>query len=148
MARKLTHESTKVGGGTLFSVATVFACQEFESWLIAGIESLAGKSLEDGRRGVEPGTRAPDQNLEATPRNAKEWLRKVMASGYNPTRDQALLTKMVDLQLISQRMRSFRRLESAISTIVTAVRNESSMVSPDYLTSPTHQSGISHTPPL
>ena len=41
----------KVGAGKLFSVAIVFVCMEFESWLIAGIESLLGKPFSDGRKG-------------------------------------------------------------------------------------------------
>ena len=131
VARELAQESTQARGGELFSVATVFACQEYESWLIAGVESLSGKPLKDGRPGVPPGTQPPGQDLEVGPRNAKGWLKNVMESGYHPVRDQALLTEMVDLELVRNRpMRSFRRLESAISTIVGALRSQSHVVSP------------------
>lgn len=51
-ARRLATEAQKVGAGRLFSVAIVFACMEFESWLIAGVESLCGKSFADGRQEV------------------------------------------------------------------------------------------------
>ena len=131
VARQLAQEATRARGGDLFSVAVVFACQEYESWLIAGVESLSGRPLKDGRPGVPSGTRPPAQDLESAPRNAKGWLNKVIESGYSPVRDQALLTEMVDLELIRNRpMRSFRRLESAISAVVSAVRNQSHVVSP------------------
>lgn len=132
VARRLAMKSIQARGGELFSVATVFARQEFESWLIAGIESLSGRPLKDGRTGVKPGIRAPEQDLELGPRNAKGWLGSVMGSGYSPVKDQSLLTEMVDVTLIRNRpMRSFRRLESALVTIVTAIRNQTHIVSPN-----------------
>ncbi len=131
VARELAQESTRGRGGEIFSVAAVFACQEYESWLIAGVESLCGKPLKDGRPGVPPGTQPPAQDLESAPRNAKGWLNNVMESGYNPVRDQALLTEMVDLELLRKRpMRSFRRLESAVRALVSALRDQSHVVSP------------------
>ncbi|NQU23065.1 MAG: DUF4276 family protein [Candidatus Nealsonbacteria bacterium] len=130
-AKKLAREAKHARGGELFSVAVVFACQEFESWLIAGVESLAGKPLKDGRPGVKAGIAPPDKNLEAAPRDAKRWLRKATVSGYSPARDQAALAKIVDLDLIRNRpMRSFRRLENALSQIVSAIRDESPRTSP------------------
>ena len=131
VARELAQASTRVGGGSLFSVATVFARQEFESWLIAGIESLAGRPLENGRAGVKAGTQPPEKDLELAPRDAKGWLSKAMESGYNEVRDQVELTKMVKLSLIRERrMRSFKRLEDALLTIVQAIRDDSHVVSP------------------
>ncbi len=133
VARKLAEESAKARGGDLFSVAIVFACQEYESWLIAGVESLAGKTLKDGRPGVQSGTEPPDKDkdIELSPRDAKGWLGKVMEAGYNPVKDQAPLTEMVDWELVRNRpMRSFRRLENAISQIVSAIRDESPLRSP------------------
>ena len=38
IARRLADAARKVRAGTSFSVAIVFACREFESWLIAAIE--------------------------------------------------------------------------------------------------------------
>jgi len=131
VARKLAAEATRARGGELFSVAAVFACQEYESWLIAGVESLAGKRLKDGRQGVKSGTNPPDGDLESAPRDAKGWLEKVMTSGYSPVKDQAYLTDMVSLELVRNRpMRSFRRLENAVSQIVRAIRNECPLTSP------------------
>ena len=42
-----------------------------------------------------------------------------MPSGYSSAKDQACLTEIVDLELVRNRpMRSFRRLENAVSQIV------------------------------
>lgn len=113
VARSLANEALAVGGGGTFSVAVVFARQEYESWLIAGVESLAGQRLLDGRL-IAPDAKAPVGDLEESPRDAKRWFNKVIEGGYKPTRDQAELTDLVDLQIIRERkLRSFRRLEAA-----------------------------------
>ena len=128
VARELSQRARGVGAGSIFSVATVFACREYESWLIACAERLAGRPLPDGRLGLQPGTVAPAGDLEVTPRDAKGWLDQHMQSGYKPTRDQQPLTRlMVDhLDAIRRRqMRSFRRLENALQQLVNAVRSGS-----------------------
>jgi len=131
VAKKLAQEAKRARGGELFSVAVVFACQEYESWLIAGVESLAGKPLKDGRPGVKTDVSPPEGDLEAAPRDAKRRLGKMMVSGYSPARDQAALTEILDLELVRNRpMRSFRRLENALSQSVTAIREESPLSSP------------------
>ena len=108
-ARHLAAEARTVGGGSLFSVAIVFACMEFESWLIAGASSLVGKSFSDGRRVIVSQCLEVPSAPEVAPRDAKGWLRSVMGpGGYSPTRDQAELTDLVDLSAIrSRQMRSF-----------------------------------------
>lgn len=124
VARMLAREARRARAGDLFSVATVFARQESESWLIAGVESLAGKPFKDGRPGVRPGTTPPEKDLESEPRDAKGWLGRKVQSGYNPPRDQAGLTELVDLQLVGDRpMRSFRRLESALAELASAAKH-------------------------
>ncbi len=92
---------------------------EFESWLIAGAESLAGKRFEDGRMEFPRSVPEIPNNPETAPRDAKGWFRGLMKkTGYSPTRDQAELTRLVDLNAIrGRRMRSFRRLESAVSEL-------------------------------
>ena len=129
-ARELAAVARSEGGGVNYSVAVVFARQEFESWLIAGFESLAGKSLPNGRV-IAANSTAPDGNLEENPRDAKGWLNRVIEGGYKPTRDQATLTKMVDLDAIRNRQpRSFRRLESAVSELIAAIRDDAHVVTP------------------
>lgn len=134
-ARLLASEARKVGAGKLFSVAIVFVCMEFESWLIAGIESLLGKPFSDGRNGmpsVLPKNVQVPANPELAPRDAKGWLRRVMATGYGATRDQAELARLVDLSAIRGRkeIRSFRRMESAIGEIVAAIRSGNHVATP------------------
>jgi hypothetical protein len=130
MAKSLAAAAMPVGAGETFSVAVVFAKQEFETWLIAGVASLAGKRLPDGRV-IKSDAKAPDGDLEASPRDAKGWLSTIVAGGYKPTRDQAALTKLVDLELIrSRQLRSFRRLESAVSSLLQAIRCNRPIASP------------------
>jgi hypothetical protein len=134
-ARRLAAEAQKVGAGKVFSVAVVFACMEFESWLIAGIDSLLGKPLPDGRKEMPdclPRDVQTPPNPDTSPRDAKGWLRRVMATGYKPARDQAALTRLVDLSVIRRRkeVRSFRRMESAIGEIVAAIRSGNHVVTP------------------
>jgi hypothetical protein len=51
--------------------------------------------------------------------------------GYKPTRDQAALTRLVDLQVIRDRdLRSFRRFESAVSILIEAIRSNAAIASP------------------
>jgi hypothetical protein len=130
VAKSLAEAAKKPGGGVLFSVAVVFARQEYESWLIAGIESLAGKQLPDGRK-IAATAKAPAGNLEDSPRDAKGWLGTIIEGGYKESRDQEALTKLVELSTIRTRcLRSFRRLEAALSQLVLAVRNQQPVVSP------------------
>jgi hypothetical protein len=130
-AWELSKLAVDAGAGSLFSVATVFAVMEYETWLIAGVESLAGKPLPEGRRGVNQGVVAPTGNLEEAPRAAKSWLSGNMAMGYKPTEDQKVLTEMVDLEAIRKRgLRSFRRMENALQQLVDAIRSGQHVVTP------------------
>jgi hypothetical protein len=130
VAKSLASEAASVGGGVTFSVAVVFARQEYESWLIAGIQSLAGKRLPDGRV-IAKEAKAPEGNVEESPRNAKGWFSGVIEGGYKPARDQAALTDLVDLQTVRNRkLRSFRRLECALAELVSAIRSEKHLVTP------------------
>jgi Domain of unknown function (DUF4276) len=127
----LSCRAREVGAGSTFSVASVFALQEFESWLIAGIESLAGKTLADGRIDIPTDLKVPEGNLEMHPRDAKGWLRERIPAGYRETTDQELLTQAVDLNTIRQYgLKSFRRLESALRELVEAIRTGRHIVTP------------------
>ena len=130
VAKSLAGAAMEVGAGQTFSVAVVFARQEYETWLIAGVDSLAGRRLPDGRL-IDANARPPAGDLEAGPRDAKGWLRDVVGGGYKPTRDQAALTRLVDLDVIRARnLRSFRRLESALSILIEAIRSDAPIASP------------------
>jgi len=130
VAKSLSEAAKEVGGGSNFSVASVFARQEYESWILAGIGHLVGKTLPDGRA-IPANLSLPKGDLEEAPRDAKGRLNKSIDGGYKPTRDQATLTKLLDLQVIRERgMRSFQRLESAVSELVKAIRTENHVVTP------------------
>ena len=102
--------------------------KEFEAWLVAGVESLRGLSLTEGR-GIVPSTAAaPDSDLEAK-RDAKGVLREIIP-GYDQSLDQAVLTAKVDLEAIALRCRSFRRFRSAVMQLAEAVRAGKFIVSP------------------
>jgi hypothetical protein len=134
LARELSSIARTEGAGQVFSVATVFALREYESWLIAGVESLAGKLLPDGRPGVRAGTLAEPGDLEAAPRDAKGWLNRHMESGYKPTTDQGPLTSLLveDLGPLRTRcLRSLRRLENAVRLLTEAFRSGNHIVTPE-----------------
>ena len=140
-ARRLGEWSRGAGAGTTFSVASVFACMEFESWLLACVERLAGRPLLDGRPGLRPGAQAPPGNLEQAPRDAKKWLGRQINAGYKPARDQGPLTQLMVAHLDTVRardMRSFGRLENALRLLKSAVQTGTHIVSP---AGPSHGTG-------
>jgi hypothetical protein len=129
VAVKLANDSSEFGGGKTFSVAVVFAVKEFESWLIAGYDSLKGKTLSDGR--AIPTSADLPADVEHAPRDAKKWFRDLIEGGYKPTRDQSTLTKLVQVETIrQQKLRSFQRFACAISELVEGIRNENYTASP------------------
>jgi hypothetical protein len=106
LARRAREEA---GAGTGFSLAIVFARQEFESWLLAGCAELA--------EGI-----GPAKDLEAAPRDAKSQIGRLRGRAYKETIHQPELTRRLDPRLAGARMRSFRRLEDAIGELAAAVR--------------------------
>ncbi|HPA92170.1 MAG TPA: DUF4276 family protein [Quisquiliibacterium sp.] len=93
------------------SLHAVIAQREYEAWLLAAADSLAGKrGLTTDLQG--PG--APDGV-----RNAKGWLSERMPSGrYHEVSDQPALTALFDLALARTRSRSFRKLSDTLERIV------------------------------
>ncbi|MCH8805475.1 MAG: DUF4276 family protein [Planctomycetes bacterium] len=131
VARHLAEQARKVGAGSTFSVACVFARQEFESWLLAGIESLCGKKLPDGRAGVRDSARLSEQDTDESPRDAKKWLSQNMERGYKPSTDQEPLAQLVTLEAIRAcGPRSFRRFERAVREICEAIRSGDHVATP------------------
>ncbi|HYT93070.1 MAG TPA: DUF4276 family protein [Gemmataceae bacterium] len=138
-ATRLGDLAKSAGAGKLFSVGIAFACMEFESWLLACAEQLAGVQLPDGRPGIRLGATGPTGHLEQAPRDAKGWLDQHIDAGYKPTRDQEQLTRLMIARLdaVRQRgMRSFRRLENALQQLVNALRADTHIVSPETSSSP------------
>jgi len=111
-------------------VATVCPNAEYETWLIASIDSIKGRPI--GQRGatIELGATCPE-DVE-TISDAKKWLSDRMPKHftYKPGQDQIALTTMMDLSLASERSRSFRRLRHAVEEVVAGIRTSSTTVTP------------------
>ena len=119
-ARSLATEARKMGGGGVFSVAIVFACPEFESWLIAGRGGFAGHLKPD----IDPPV-----DVEKI-RDAKKWLRLARQDGYRPTIHQLELAKLADLDGMRS-LRSFSRFEKTLKLLVKAQANNQRIVTPE-----------------
>jgi hypothetical protein len=120
-ARSLAAAAIEAGGGNLFSVAVVFFRKEYESLLIASYPFLPGR-----REGV-----SLPENVEVAPRGAKEWLKKNLDGGYKEREDQVRLTRAINFEhLRMQSIRSFRRLEHALTELATAIASGQHIVSP------------------
>ena len=130
VVRGIAREAISIGAGKIFSVAVVLVRQEYETWFIASNEAIAGSRLPDGR--LISKREIPYGDLEESPRNAKGWMNRVVQGGYKPTVDQASVTDLLNLEVLRcQNLRSFRRFESALEELVTAIRNESHVVTPE-----------------
>ena len=130
-ARELAAVAKERGAGDRFTASIVIANLEFESWLIGGASSLAGKSLRDGSGSFLADLVPPTGDIELAPRDAKGFFKKVLSCGYRPVLHQASITELVDLDTIRQQnMRSFRRLENALDEMIDASRDNRHIVSP------------------
>lgn len=100
--------------------AVVAAQSAFEAWLLADLESIAGRRVK-GRVLIPASARRPEDPDEV--RSAKLALSALTARGtiYKETTDQPALASMIDPALARERSRSFRRLLSAVSDIADAV---------------------------
>jgi hypothetical protein len=125
-ARALAEAARGAGAGELFSVAIVFFRQEYESLLIASYASLPGR---------REGMTLPENVEEA--RGAKGWLKRNLDGGYKEAEDQITLTRAINFDLLRQKnIRSFRRLEHAITELATAIATGEHIVSPPLPTPP------------
>jgi hypothetical protein len=127
VARSMATSGIVAGAGKTFSLSVVFACVEFETWLIAGLESLRGKSLADGRLILPANVSFPAGDVES---HGKAWLER-NCTNYRPTRDQSALTELVSLESIRiRKSRSFQRLEHAVQQLSAAVASGSHISTP------------------
>jgi hypothetical protein len=126
-AKLMAHAAAEAGAGKTFSLAVVFACVEYETWIIAGIESLAGKRYSDGRPALPPGLGYPSGDCES---HGKRWLEQHCPS-YRPTLDQGALTDLLDLSVVRAKgLRSFRRLEHAVDQLLEAAARGTHILTP------------------
>jgi hypothetical protein len=131
-ARYLSAAAAQLGAGQRFSFATVFAMQEFESWILAGITKLKGKHFVESCLQISSDMSSIPADLEVHPRDAKSLLKKLSGGTYRETIHQKVFAECPELLLadISARMRSFRRFEHAIEQFVYAQNNRQPVCSP------------------
>jgi hypothetical protein len=116
-AKLMARAAAEAGAGKTFSLAVVFARVEYESWIIAGVESLAGKRYKDGRLALPSDVKFPTGDPES---HGKRWLEQNCRT-YRPSRDQSALTELLDLSVVRAKgLRSFKRLEHAIDLLLDA----------------------------
>ena len=128
-ARKLADIARReAGAGQVFSLGVVFACKEYESWLVAGIESLAGKRLPNGQVGVRAGTELGRADPQT---RGEKWLAQQLTQSYKKTEHQAALTRHLDIeQVVGRKVRSFERLIHAVQQLAEAARSGGYVCSP------------------
>ncbi|MGI8553598.1 MAG: DUF4276 family protein [Dehalococcoidia bacterium] len=97
-------------------LGVVIAKREFESWFLAGAESLRGQ------RRLVANLRQPEDPESI--QGAKEWLSKQMQRGqrYNETLDQAALAARFDIET-ARRADSFDKCYREIARILAELRN-------------------------
>lgn len=101
-------------------VVVVIACHEYESWIVASIETM-GISGVDAYQGNVEDLRSP-----------KGWIDARLPRGqrYKETIDQVRMTAKMNLDLVETRSRSFRRLQNALAQILQAHENNTPTVTP------------------
>lgn len=102
----------KVAAGDIFCDVVV-AYREYETWFVAALESLRGRS------GIRADASAP-ANPESR-RHAKGWLEEFMPRNraYSETGDQAPMSAAFDMGVAHRRNRSFRKLVKVMGEMVT-----------------------------
>lgn len=102
------------------TVKVVLAKSEFESWFVASIESIAGKSIDSakGKFVIRDDTQCPANPEDI--RDAKRWLSQRMLKGksYHSTFHQPVIARKFDMDLARSRSRSFDKLWRDIETLI------------------------------
>ena len=109
-------------------IAIVCPNSEYETWFIASLSNDTGRGIRQ-RLGIDVSINAP-ADVEVI-RGAKEWLTRNMRNNrYRETRHQAALTPHIDLDLVRQRSRSFRRLCHAVEELLQAMDSGTASITP------------------
>jgi hypothetical protein len=109
VGQRLSGWATGVVPGS--RVGVVVANREFESWLLAGIEPLRG------RAGISPTAEWPADS--ETRRGAKARLDALMPEGkYKPVLHQARFAALMDIDLATERSRSFRKFVAEVTRLL------------------------------
>ena len=102
------------------AIGVVLAKCEFETWLLASVESMCGRH---GVRSDATAVQAPESI-----RGAKEALAHCLEPGriYKPVPDQVALTELFDMQLARMRSDSFDKCWREIERLLRGVQAEQS----------------------
>ncbi len=94
------------------AIRVVLAKTEYEAWFLAAADSIAGQ------HGIDEAATPPADPEAVT--GAKEWLTRCMPAGrsYRPTRHQAALTKMFDLDAARRSAPSFDKLWRDVTALL------------------------------
>ena len=118
LARELAQRAATLN----LRVPTAVACakHEYEAWFIC---SLSDNEEDDIRRHLGMGEPVIIPENAEDVRDAKAWITARMPNdrAYKETTDQVVLTHHVDLELVHNRSRSFRRLCHALEELVEAI---------------------------
>ena len=111
--------------GLPFPVVIVCATCEYESWFLAGLESIKANFAQ----------LKPDAIFEGDPEqecNAKGWLTDHMVGdrAYKETIDQVKMTTFLDISHTIKQSRSFQRLVHAVEELLRAIDSETVTVTP------------------
>ncbi len=106
-----------------FPVVVVCAVCEYESWFLANIEAIHHRLKTGAKFDGDPEQKC----------NAKEWLTAHMSEGriYKETLDQVKMTTDLNIHLVKQNIRSFRRLCNAVKELLDAVYAGEAIVTPE-----------------
>lgn len=127
-ADALVEDAREERAGEAFSLAVCFVRQEFEAWLLAGIEGLRDVPLSGNRGRVPADAACPVPDVEAV-RDAKGRLREWVPR-YSTTLDGADFAGRVDLSLMRERSRSFRHFEACLRALVGAAQEGRVIMTP------------------
>ena len=115
--------------GVIHTVVIVCAARMYETWFLASLETIIGKDL-NGRPGLTKEKSLPA--IIESINSPKSWLNDCLPIGraYKETQDQEPLTQLLDVSLVRERSRSFRRLCQALNEALAAIDNGSKIVTP------------------
>ena len=110
------------------SVTIVYANREYETWILASIDSEQGGEIRT-RLGID-GAESYQGDVDSI--RAKEWLKRKMPRGqsYKETKHQVALTAFIDIEHTRCRSRSFRRFCHAVEELVEGVELRKATVTP------------------
>ena len=127
LARELAQRAAALN----LQVPMAVACpkHEYEAWFIS---SLSDSDEDNIRRHLGMGESVITPEIAEDVRDAKAWITNRMPRdrAYKETTDQVALTHHIDLELVHNRSRSFRRLCHALEELVYAIDHRVRVVTP------------------